>query len=155
MSTKLAVVLLVVLLCETTDARCYFCDSSSGGSSGDVSNPSLCTTITTCQPDEICGVEDAVLGGQSVHRYGCKNARICTLLMQMALQDMDRCNKDPILCGNVKRSAGMTVCTACCGDDLCNKGTCKDVMNNLYKLYANGTLDMHTLTATTAGTIVG
>ena len=62
---------------------------------------------------------------------------------------------DPAYCGNMKRSTGMTLCSACCGDDVCNKGTCQDVKNNLYKLYVNGTLDMHTLTTTSGGTILG
>ena len=141
--------------------QCYFCDSDSHGSQGDVSNPSSCKGITTCQTDEMCGVDDFALAGQTMHKYSCRNARICAFLMKRALDDMKLCNgqnPDPALCGNVKRTAGMRVCTACCGDSMCNSGTCLEVMDNLYDQWTNGTLDMRTLKTTSsasAGTIVG
>ena len=80
--------------------------------------------------------------------------------MKRVLDDMKICrqNPDPNFCGNVKRSAGMSVCTACCGDSMCNTGTCQEVMDDLYDLWTNGTLDMRTLKTTSsasAGTIVG
>ena len=48
--------------------QCYFCDSDSGGSMGDVSDPSSCTGITMCQADQMCGVDDIALGGQTMHK---------------------------------------------------------------------------------------
>ena len=139
--------------------QCYFCDSDNFGSIGDVSDPASCTTLTTCQADEMCGVDDISLGGQMTHKYSCRNARICSFLMKRVLDDMIVCrqNPDPNFCGNVKRSSGMRVCTACCGDNMCNAGTCKDVMEHLYELRVNGTLDMNTLkeTSSATGTIVG
>ena len=140
--------------------QCYFCDSDSGGSMGDVSDPSSCTGITMCQADQMCGVDDIALGGQTMHKYRCMNARLCAFLMKRVLDDMKICrqNSDPNFCGNVKRSAGTSDCTACCGDSMCNTGTCQEVMDDLYHLWTNGTLDMRTLKTTSsasAGTIVG
>ena len=144
--------------------QCYFCDSSRDGSMDEVSDPTSCTGVTTCQADEVCGVDDIALSGHTMHRYTCKNARLCAFLTKRALEDMKRC-KDPAaiasgLCGSSvgKRSAGMTICTACCGDSMCNYGTCLEVLDNLYDMWTNGTLDVNTLktiSSAATGTIVG
>ena len=155
MFSKLGLVLPIVLLFETTDAlQCIQCNN--------VSYPSSCTKLTTCQPDEICGIDDRV-SGQIMHTYGCMNARMCTSFTQLELI-LKRCEQHPgpANCVGVKRatiSITSSLCLVCCGDNLCNKGTCLEVIDHLYKLYVNGTLDMNTLKATStsssAGTIVG
>ena len=139
--------------------QCYHCDSSSGGGAmGDVSDSNTCTGVTTCQTDEICAVEDSMLSGKLVHRYSCRNARLCSMVTKMALEQMKRC-KDPIaivsgMCGNDKRAL-QTLCTGCCGDDMCNYGTCFELRNRLYDMWVNETLDMNSLTTISAGSLVG
>lgn len=130
--------------------QCYFCDSSNAGSGqSSVDDPDKCGTITTCQSDEICGVKLLKLwSGQSEHAYTCINMRLCSLLTRRALQEMDYC-RDPAhiasgSCGNIKR-AGQQVCTACCGDTLCNHGSCNDVLDRLYHMWKAQTLDFVTM----------
>ena len=139
--------------------QCYHCDSSSGGGSmGDVSGLTTCKGVTTCQSDEICAVEDSMLSGQLIHRYSCRNARLCALLTKRALEQMKLC-KDPVaiasgMCGIGKRAL-QTLCTGCCGDSMCNYGTCFELRNRLYDMWVNGTLDMNSLTTNSVATIVG
>lgn len=136
--------------------QCYSCNSDGFGGQGDVDDPKKCISITSCPMDQVCGSQIYSMAASHTYRFRCVNKRLCTLLTQRALEDMRRC-KDPAhiatgQCANLKRS-GMQMCTACCGDDLCNHASCFDVLDRLYQLWQAGALDFHTLKSNTSSPI--
>ncbi|XP_045194453.2 proteoglycan 4-like [Mercenaria mercenaria] len=135
---------------DTNSTRCYLCDNNrADAEQGDVDIPQDCLSETTCQPNEACGSERLDLSGKDSHKYTCLPKRICTLLTKESLKRKDECvtNPDPAVCGNVGtgKRAATNQCTACCGDGLCNSGTCEQVIDRLYNLWKGGALDFDTL----------
>ncbi|XP_060574606.1 uncharacterized protein LOC132732231 [Ruditapes philippinarum] len=131
---------------NTNTSTCYSCDSSSSGQ-GDVHEPQDCISQSVCQSNEACGVQRYDYLGSDSHRYVCLPKLICTLLTKEALKRMEECRQshDSNICGNVGKRSLVNVCTACCGDGLCNTGTCEQLLDRIYNLWKGGALDLHTL----------
>ncbi|XP_053381299.1 uncharacterized protein LOC123555592 [Mercenaria mercenaria] len=135
---------------NTDSVRCFVCDTDiAGAKQGDVDMPEHCMSNTTCQVNEACSVERLYDYGETRHKYTCLRKRICLLLTKEALKRKDECvaNPDPAICGHAgmrKRTAN-NMCTACCGDGLCNSGSCEQVIDRLYNLWKGGVLDFDNL----------
>ncbi|XP_060557471.1 uncharacterized protein LOC132717905 [Ruditapes philippinarum] len=136
-----------------TSSQCYSCDNRNSHGFG-VTDPKLCVTLETCQPNEVCYTSQEDFGGKDTFYYGCFNKAICDNLMNNAYQDFRLCvsNKTGLspgfdrdaICGNIGRRA-TSICHSCCADGGCNYGTCHEQNARIFTLAENGKFDMTTL----------
>ncbi|KAH3847917.1 hypothetical protein DPMN_090252 [Dreissena polymorpha] len=96
--------------------RCYFCQNTL--------NPNDCHNIVTCDQDQICGTHvDMAPGGRFVFNYICQPKQRCLIATQFIVKNY----RDPSTYPPVgKRTTGRSsaTCNICCGDTLCNFGSC-------------------------------
>ncbi|XP_052792768.1 uncharacterized protein LOC128226764 [Mya arenaria] len=79
------------LMNTTVSDQCYFCYSA-GSHQGDMTNPSECTSLTTCDVDQACFGQTKHHPGQPTSiRYGCFNFELCRDVMKTAFDDLTRC----------------------------------------------------------------
>ncbi|XP_052809960.1 uncharacterized protein LOC128238269 [Mya arenaria] len=127
------------------NSQCYFCDSEHSAQ-GDVTDPSDCTTLTTCDLDQACigQTKPKYVGLPSYFRYGCFNFQICRVMMKTAFDDLNRChghNTSSTDCGD----PNMGLCNVCCRGGGCNYGDCHTVRLRLYEEYRRGLFSLDTL----------
>ncbi|XP_053374312.1 uncharacterized protein LOC128546925 [Mercenaria mercenaria] len=113
-----------------------------------------CVTLDTCQPNEMCYVNQADIGGTDSFFYGCMSKLRCKILMQQSYEYHKVCVTNTTAlplgvtwhdyCGNIgKRSTDL--CHSCCDYGGCNYGTCKELNVRMFTLALNGKFDMTTL----------
>ncbi|XP_060595905.1 uncharacterized protein LOC132749976 [Ruditapes philippinarum] len=109
----------------------------------DINDPSLCNTVTTCTPDEMCYVNEmANTNNRITYSMGCARKHPCIESTGFLIQ-----NSNLFHAGSVvgKRRSGLVACSACCGDSLCNNMQCFALIKNLTELWKGGHLDLASL----------
>ncbi|XP_045208321.1 uncharacterized protein LOC123560123 [Mercenaria mercenaria] len=116
--------------------QCYTCSG--------VRDINACNTITTCQQDKVCIVEEGYdVNNFTTYTMGCSKTPQCILATRFRVENEALFNQGAIVTG--KRNV-VTACSACCGGSLCNTGGCFKLVDKLRKLWKAGSLDISTLT---------
>ncbi|XP_071179606.1 uncharacterized protein [Mytilus edulis] len=87
-----------------------------------VSRPSDCTVFQSCQPTEVCKLNQIFSGGRIIHELGCEIKTVCDTLLRehKATHHGKRADHGPLV-----------LCSACCTGKNCNtKGDCKTLIQN-------------------------
>ncbi|XP_045211088.2 uncharacterized protein LOC123562522 [Mercenaria mercenaria] len=140
MQTLVLSLVLVAFPCAINSAstgllRCYQC--------ANVNNASECNTLTTCQQDELCGIEMSISTSGSPYTYtmGCYRKHPCIEVTRFRMENEQLFQQGHV----VGKRNSLAACSVCCGSSLCNTGNCYALTNKLRELWKAGLLDITTL----------
>ncbi|XP_052220246.1 uncharacterized protein LOC127837324 [Dreissena polymorpha] len=114
--------------------RCYYCENTH--------DQNDCNNIVTCDQDQVCGTHVGIApGGRFVFNYNCQPKRQCVAATQFIVEHY----RDQLIQATVGKRTTAS-CNICCGDTLCNFGSCTEQARKMALLLNNQTFDLSTLT---------
>ncbi|XP_060595904.1 uncharacterized protein LOC132749975 [Ruditapes philippinarum] len=115
--------------------KCFDCKN--------INDLSLCNTVTTCNPDQVCYVEqNEGIDNVTTSSMGCANKHPCIDVTRFRIENSNLFSHGVIV---GKRSTGLASCSVCCGDSLCNNVQCFALTKTLRELWKAGHLDLASL----------
>ncbi|XP_071177696.1 uncharacterized protein [Mytilus edulis] len=87
-----------------------------------VSRPSDCTVFQSCQPTEVCKLNQIFSGGRIIHELGCEIKTVCDAMLREYKASHH---------GKRADHGDLVLCSACCTGKNCNtKADCKTLIQN-------------------------
>ncbi|VDI78427.1 Hypothetical predicted protein, partial [Mytilus galloprovincialis] len=103
---------------KTDITTCGVCDK--------VADPTLCSVIQDCPPNEVCTSELIFANNQLVHRLGCERKDVC----DVTLKGYKDAHPGQYTGPKRKRVDGeIVICSSCCDTRTCNMADCKSLIN--------------------------
>ncbi|XP_052070393.1 uncharacterized protein LOC127709083 [Mytilus californianus] len=91
-----------------------------------IEDPTTCSIIKDCPPNEVCASELIFANGKLLNRLGCERKEVCDL----TLKGYKKSNPGKYIGPNRKRVDGeIVICSSCCDTRTCNMANCKSLIN--------------------------